>query len=151
MLFIPDAGETVALIAPALAFHEVLGVRLLGSSDWVDEEMLQVARGHVSGSIVSTPFYAGSDLSIDSEFVDGYRATFGKTPDAYAAQAFDATNLVLVQLAAGRTSRVELRDGLLETRAYPGATGALTMRANGNARRRPFLLGISGRRFRPLD
>jgi hypothetical protein len=40
---------------------------------------------------------------------------------------------------------------LLETRAYPGATGVLTMRPDGNARRRPFLLGVSGRRVVPVD
>ena len=55
------------------------------------------------------------------------------------------------ELAAGRVDRESLRDGLLEMRAYPGATGVLTMRPDGNARRRPFLLGVRGRRFEPLD
>ena len=69
----------------------------------------------------------------------------------FAAEAFDATNLVLVQLAAGRADRDGIREGLLDTRAFPGATGVLTMHPNGNARRRPFLLRVSGRRFLPLD
>jgi branched-chain amino acid transport system substrate-binding protein len=86
-----------------------------------------------------------------AEFVEGYRKTFAAEPDVYAAEAFDATNLILVQLSAGRDSRDRLRAGLLDTRAYPGATGVLTMHPSGNARRRPFLLRASGRRFRPLD
>ena len=151
VLFIPDAAEKIALVAPGLAFHEIRGVRLLGSSDWLDPELLRVARHHVSGSVISTPFYAESDVPIVAEFVEGYRKTFDAIPSAYAAQAFDATNLILVQLASGRSDRSGVREGLLDTRAYPGATGVLTMRPNGNARRRPFLLGVSGRRFRPLD
>ncbi len=151
VLFIPDSAETVALVAPGLAFHEVQGVRLLGSSDWVDDELLQIGRQHVSGSVISTPFYPESDLPFVASFVERFERTFDRAPDAYAAQAFDAGRLVLVQLASGRTSRSRLRDGLLETRAYPGATGVLSMRPDGNARRRPFLLGVRGRRFVPLD
>jgi ABC-type branched-subunit amino acid transport system substrate-binding protein len=151
VLFIPDAAETIALIAPGLAFHEIKGVRLLGSNDWVDPELLRVARRHVKGSVISTPFYAESDLPIVMEFVQGYERTFGEIPSAYAAQAFDATNLILVQLASGLTDRSSMREGLLDTRAFPGATGVLTMRPDGNARRRPFLLSVSGRRFRSLD
>jgi ABC-type branched-subunit amino acid transport system substrate-binding protein len=151
VLFIPDAAETIALIAPGLAFHEITGVKLLGSNEWVDEELLRVARRHVRGSIIATPFYAESDLPIVAEFVQSFRKTFGEIPTAYSAQAFDATNLILVQLASGLTDRSSLREGLLDTRAYPGATGVLTMRPDGNARRRPFLLSVSGRRFRSLD
>jgi branched-chain amino acid transport system substrate-binding protein len=151
VLFIPDASEKIALIAPGLAFHEIGDVRLLGSSDWLDEELLRVARRHVSGSVISTAFYAESDVPIVTEFVEAYRNTFNAVPDAYAAQAFDATNLVLVQLASGLDDRERLREGLVDTHAYPGATGVLTMRPNGNARRRPFLLGVSGRRFHSLD
>jgi branched-chain amino acid transport system substrate-binding protein len=151
VLFIPDSSGKIALVAPGLAFQEVKGVRLLGTSDWLDLELLRVARRHISGSIISTPFYAESDVPFVAEFVEGYRNTFDAVPSAYAAQAFDATNLILVQLASGRTDRSGIREGLLDTRAYPGATGVLTMRPNGNARRRPFLLGVSGRRFRSLD
>ncbi len=151
VLFIPDSADKVSLIAPGLAYHEIRGVTLLGTSEWIDDELLDVARRHVSGSVISTPFYAQSDLPFVAEFVESFRATFGEEPDSYAAQAFDAGNLILVQLAAGRDSRRQVRDGLLKTRAYPGATGVLTMRPDGNAHRRPFLLGVKGRRFVPLD
>ena len=151
VLFIPDGADKIALIAPGLAYHEIRGVRLLGSSDWVDDELPKVARQHVSGAVVSTSFYPESDLSFVSEFVEGYRKTFASEPDAYSAEAFDAANLVLVQLSAGRRDREGVRAGILDTRAYPGATGVLTMHPNGNARRRPFLLGISRGRFRSLD
>ncbi len=151
VLFVPDAAETIALIAPGLAFHEIRDIGLLGPSDWLDDELLRVGRRHVAGAVISSPFYPESDLPFVTEFVEGYRKTFAREPDMYAAEAFDATNLVLVQLSAGREDREGVREGLLDTRAFPGATGVLTMHPNGNARRRPFLLQVSGRRFRPLD
>jgi len=151
VLFVPDAAEKIALIAPGLAFHEIRDVGLLGSSDWLDDELLRVGRQHVSGAVISAPFHLESDLRFVSEFVEGYRQTFGVDPETYAAEAFDATNLLLVQLSAGRSDRAAVRQGLLETRAYPGASGVLTMHPSGNARRRPLLLRVSGRRFRPVD
>jgi len=151
VLFIPDAAEKIALIAPGLAFHEIQGVRLLGSGDWLDDDLLRIGGRHVSGSVISTAFHVDSDVPIVTEFVEAYRNTFDDDPDAYAAQAFDATNLILVQLASGRSDRLGVREGLLDTRAYPGASGVLTMRPDGNARRRPFLLSVSGRRFKSLD
>ena len=38
--------------------------------------------------------------------------------------------------------REALRDGLLTTRAYPGVTGVLSMRSDGNASKRPYLLAV---------
>jgi hypothetical protein len=56
--------------------------------------------------------------------------------------SFDAANLVLVQLARGRDSRDSVRKGVLDVDAYPGVSGVLSMRRDGNAKKRPFLLGV---------
>lgn len=151
VLFIPDSADAIAMIAPGLALQGVRDVRLLGSSDWLDESLLRGADRHVAGAVVSAPFFVGSDVGVVREFVDAYRSTFAVEPEAYAAQGFDATNLVLQQLAAKRLDRVGVRDGMLAVRAFPGASGSMTMLPDGNARRRPFLLEVSGQRFVPLD
>ena len=154
LVFLQGAlGQATArsVVAPGLAFHEINDVGLLGPSDWLDDELLRVGRRHVAGAVISSPFHAESDLPFVVEFVEGYRNTFAAEPDMYAAEAFDATNLVLVQLSAGRDDRKGVRAGLLDTRAFPGASGVLTIHPDGNARRRPFLLRVSGRRFQPLD
>jgi ABC-type branched-subunit amino acid transport system substrate-binding protein len=151
VLFIPDSAEAVAMIAPGLALQGVRGVRLLGSSDWLDSDLLRGADRHVAGAVISTPFYAASDVGVVREFVDEYQQMFEVVPDAYAAQGFDAASLVLQQLAARRRDREAVREGLLSVRAFPGASGSLTMLPDGNARRRPFLVEVSGQRFVPLD
>ena len=67
---------------------------------------------------------------------------YGTEPQLFAAQGYDAAMLVLEQLARGRRGREPLRRGLLGVRDFPGVTGVLSMRADGNARKRPFLLGV---------
>ena len=42
-------------------------------------------------------------------------------------------------------------DGVLRTEGYPGASGVITLLPDGNARKRPFLLGVRGQRLIPLD
>ena len=151
VLFIPDSAEAVAMIAPGLALQGVRGVRLLGSSDWLDSDLLRGADRHVAGAVISTPFYAASDVGVVRAFVDAYQQMFDAVPDAYAAQGFDAASLVLQQLAGRRRDRDAVREGLLSVRAFSGASGSLTMLPDGNARRRPVLLEVSGQRFVPLD
>lgn len=151
VLFVPDSAEAVAMIAPGLALQGVSGVRLLGSSDWLDADLLRSSDRHVAGAIISTPFFAASDVGVVREFVDAYQRTFAALPDAYAAQGYDAASLLMQQLAAKHRDRTSVREGLLAVRGFPGASGSLTMLPDGNARRRPFLLEVSGQRFVPLD
>lgn len=151
VLFVPDSAEAIAMIAPGLALQGVRGVRLLGSSDWLDADLLKSSDRHVAGAVISTPFFAASDVGVVREFVDEYQRTFGAEPDAYAAQGYDAASLLMQQLAAKHRDRASVREGLLGVRAFPGASGSLTMLPDGNARRRPFLLEVSGQRFVPLD
>jgi ABC-type branched-subunit amino acid transport system substrate-binding protein len=141
-LFIPESHEKVVLIAPQLAFHEALGTRLLGPSGWYHPDLVPIGRDHVEGALFTAQFFPESELPMVREFTDRYLETFAATPEAFAAQGYDAANLVLMQLANGRHSRDDVRRGVLATRAFPGVTGVLSMRADGNARKRPFLLGI---------
>jgi ABC-type branched-subunit amino acid transport system substrate-binding protein len=150
-LFVPDTYENVVLIAPQLAFHEVRNVRLLGTGDWLDPDLVRIARGHVSGAVIAAPFDPSSHFEFVARFVESFTSTFGHEPDVFAAHAYDATNLVLIQLAAGRTDRDDLRDGVLVTRGYPGASGVLSFLPDGNAQKRPYLMGVRRSEFISLD
>ena len=84
-------------------------------------------------------------------FTGGFEAAYGVAPGSLAALSYDAANLVLVQLARGLHERDSLRQALLDVRAYPGVSGVTTMRSDGTAQKRPYLLGVSGRKIRALD
>jgi ABC-type branched-subunit amino acid transport system substrate-binding protein len=150
-LFIPDAYDKISLIAPQLAFHEVSGPRLLGSSEWNDPELVRVARGHVNGAVIATPFHAESSFDNVKQFVEGYRASFGSEPDTFSSHAFDAARLVLIGIASGNDTRRQLREAMLDVRGYPGASGVTSIGPDGNASKRPFMLGVRRRGIVSLD
>ena len=141
-LFIPESYEKVVLIAPQLAFHEAVGMTLLGPNGWYHPDLVRIGREHVEGAVFTAHFYGESGLGFVRDFDGRFEAAYAEQPDVLAAQAFDAANLVLMQLADGADSREDVREGVLEIEGYPGVTGVLTMRADGNARKRPFLLAV---------
>ncbi len=150
-LFIPDSHEKVVLIAPQLAYHEATGARLLGPNGWYHPDLVGLARKHLEGALFTAQFYPDSTLPFVREFSDRYQRTFASAPDVFAAQGFDAANLVLVQMARRLGSREAVRDGMLSTRGYPGVTGILSMRPDGNAHKRPFLLEVEGGRIVQIE
>lgn len=150
-LFIPDSHERIGLLVPQLAYHEVVGVQLLGSSEWNDSSLLRVGRRHVRGAVIATPFHRESGFDAIRAFVGDYEASFGEPPAPLASDAFDAANLVLEQVARGREEREEVRDGVLRVRGYPGVSGVISIEPDGNARKRPFLLQVRGGRFVGID
>jgi len=142
VLFVPDTYEKVTLIAPQLAFHDVRGVTLMGPGGWYHPDLVRIGDKHVEGAVFTEPFFPESEVSFVADFTRRFEAAYGAEPGALAAQAFDAANLVLVQLAEGRDSRDDVRQGLLATRGYPGVSGLTTLLADGNAQKRPYLLGV---------
>ena len=150
-LFVPDTYDRIGMIAPQLSFHDVRGVQLLGTNGWNHPELLRIARGHVRGAVISSLFDENSELAFVADFVERYARTFGEKPDVFSAGAFDAANLVLLQLVTAGNTRDAVLRGLHSVVAYPGASGVITVLPDGNARKRPFLLGVQGRRLISLD
>jgi ABC-type branched-subunit amino acid transport system substrate-binding protein len=151
VLFIPDSHENAALIAPHLAFHEVRGVRLLGTSGWNHADLVRIGGKHVDGAIFTGDFFPESSYPFVTGFVQRFRNTFGGEPSFLTAQGFDAASLLLLQRARGRQTHDQVVDGLLATRAYPGVSGVTSVRQDGNAAKRPYLLGVSGGRIVSID
>ncbi len=147
VLFIPESYEKVVLIAPQLAFHEAFGMRLAGTSGWNHPNLLELGRRHLEGARFSALFFPEGRLPGIPEFARHYQQTFSSQPEAFAAQGYDAAQLVLMQLANGKQTRGAMRDGVLAVRGFPGVSGVLSMQEDGNARKRPFLLGVEGGRL----
>jgi branched-chain amino acid transport system substrate-binding protein len=112
---------------------------------------VRIGGKHLNGAIFTGDFHPQSSYPFVAEFVRRFRETFGGEPSSLAAQAFDAANLFLVQLARGNHSRKKVAEGLLATRAYPGVSGVTTVRPDGNAAKRPYLLGVSRGRIVSVD
>jgi ABC-type branched-subunit amino acid transport system substrate-binding protein len=142
-VFIPDTYQAAGLLAPHLAFHEVRGVSLLGPSAWNHPELLELGGRHLDGAVFPAAYHAAVSAPHVVAFGERYEASYQRAPSSLAAEAFDATNLVLAAAAAG----VEDRDGLIEALfrepRRAGVSGALEIGPDGEVARRPHLLGVS--------
>jgi branched-chain amino acid transport system substrate-binding protein len=96
----------------------------------------------VDGAFFSSGFDPSHPSPLVQDFVARYRAAYGREPTPFAAQGFDAANLVGLQILQGAQSPADVRNGLVATERYPGVSGVTSIGADGDARKRPFLLEV---------
>ncbi len=147
-IFIPDNFQRVAMIAPQLVYHDVLGVLLMGTSLWQSPELVETAGDYVQGSIFPSGFFENSEESCVSDFAEEYFGAFNTVPGILAATGYDTITLLKHMMAVkGVRTRGELKDALLECRDFPGLTGNVVFDPEGEVEKEPLLLTISGRRM----
>ncbi len=149
VIFVPESHEKVVLIAPQLAFHDAGGIRLLGTGSWNHPDLVAIGRDHVEGARFTAGFFAASPFPIVQEFAAAYEEAYGSAPVDFAAQGYDAANLLLLQLARGLSTREAVREGLLDVAVQPGVTGVLSLA--GVPRKRPLLLGVDHGRIVEIE
>lgn len=150
-LFVPDAPDMVRVLAPQLALQGVDGVVLFGPSAWHHPELLRAGGPRLEGAFFTASFDPANPAPLVQEFARRYDDAFSEQPTVFAAQGFDAANLVALQLAGGAGDREAVRRGLLDLQVYPGVSGSTVFEPDGNARKRPFVLGIQSGQMVSLE
>jgi len=146
----PDEG---AVFVQQLA-QAGLKVLLLAPDSFASEDAASAVAG--SGMVVASVFFPDSPVPRVRAFVREFRNRYGRQPDAFAAQTYDAVKLVAVavkRLGTGvlgpqdRVDRAKLREALASTHDYPGVTGTITFDRLGNPARDVQLLRVDGGRL----
>jgi branched-chain amino acid transport system substrate-binding protein len=126
-----------------------LTVPLLGGDGWDSAKTLEIGGAAVEGYYFSNHYAADSDSPKVQEFVKGYHAKYGESPDAMAALGYDAAGILANALGrAGSTEGEKLRAAIAATHDYDGVTGRITIDEARNARKDAVVLKIEGGRFR---
>ena len=150
-LFVPDTRDKGALAAQALAAAGAGSVRVLGTRGWQSPELLRLGGTAIEGAIFTEPFDAGSSSPTVTDFTRRHHMSYGQTPDVMAAQAYDATRVLLAALPPGSGSRQELEERLRHVRGYPGASGTITIQDDGSVQKTPAIRGVRGGRIIELQ
>lgn len=135
-ILIPDRGNVLRAIAPALVINKVnlTQTKLLGTSAWGEEDVSRepALRGG---------WYAAPDPLAHAAFEARYEKAFGKKPTKLASLAYDATALASALGANGpqgiNRQRIETSDG------FVGADGLFRFLPDGTAQRGLSILEIS--------
>ena len=148
VIFVPGYYTELGLIARQ-ARELGINVPLLGGDGWDSEKTLEIGGDAVEGYFFSTHYAADSDNPRVQEFVKGFTAKYGATPDAMAALGYDSAGILAASLKrAGSTDGVKLRDAIAATSGFDGVTGKISIDANRNARKDAVVLKIEGGKFR---
>ncbi|MBL7203611.1 MAG: penicillin-binding protein activator [Desulfobacteraceae bacterium] len=144
-VFIPDSFQRVAMIAPQLAFHDVLGVQLLGTSAWQSPKLVEMARDYIQGALFCSGFVGDSEEPGVRVFVEEYRENFDADPGILAANGYDTIRLLKKVLSEEEIrTRKDLAKALLGSQGFEGVSGIITFDSKGEVEKRPILLTISG-------
>lgn len=86
-----------------------------GSDGVATPKYIELGGPAVDGVYFTTHFSVatGADIPAARAFMDKYQKAFGRVPDAYAAEAYDAVTLALLAIEkAGKEDRAAIRDAL---------------------------------------
>ena len=153
-VFLPDSYRAVAMIAPQFAYHDITGIRLLGTSLWHTERLLSTAARYTQRCVIPTAFYPLSDRPEVQQFLQAYRADKGDPaaePDEFEAYGYDAGMLLLTLMDRYHVSTREgLTEALSNMRPFAGATGTFTFDSYGEYQNEPTLLTVEGTEFQQI-
>ena len=151
-LFIPDYADRVGLIAPQLAYYNVIGITLLGTSAWNSPELVSEGKKYVDESLFVAGFFMDSQNPRIKQFVEDFRNTFQSDPTILEAQAYDAADLCVQVLTKQEIySHRQMRDGLAGVTAFDGVSGLTSFDAEGRPNKIPFILTVKKGKIHQIE
>ena len=134
----PDALVLSALIAegaPIMVQARQLGlnVPVIGGNGMNSVKVFDLAKGASDDLWVGSPWSIENQTKENSTFIDNFKKKYNASPDQFAAQAYDAMNIVATALKKVKLSgdldkdRVAVREALPSVQ-WNGATGAFKFR-----------------------
>ena len=113
VLFLPDYYSTVSVISKQVRAQGIT-VPMLGADGW--DEITNNAGDEVIDCYYSNHYAPDADDPEVKKFVAAYKAKYnGETPNALAALAYDATNILADAIAKNGTDPVKLQAAMMET------------------------------------
>ena len=138
VLFVPQYYNEIPLIVNA-AREMGWNKPILGSDSWGSGDLMGLCGDACKGYYFSTHYAAAGAQGATKEFIDAYKAKYGKTPDDVAALTWDSTNLMIKAIQdAGSLSgflkadRAAVMGALGKVKEFPGITGGMTFTPEGD-------------------
>lgn len=129
-----------------------IDVPFVGGNGFNSPQVIEIAGEASEGLVVATPWFGEKDDSKVQEFVQKYEAEYGKKPDQFAAQAYDALYIMAEGLTnAGEADRDKLRDALAEIKDLPGVLGNFSFDKDGDVVMEPTVLIIKDGKFQLFE
>ena len=111
-----------------------ISVPVVGNNGFNSPQLIKSAGAAADGAVVASPWFPGKDDPKIKKFIADYKAKFNKEPDQFAAQAYDALQImaIAIEKSGSTTDRKKLRDELTAVKGYEGVTGKFAFDAKRN-------------------
>lgn len=143
VMYFPDAYDRAGTIAGETREAGVKAVIYSGvvwDSDSIDLQAME-------GAYCTDNFISDEPRPEVKEFVDRYFYKYNSRPDAVAALAYDATQIVLKAVEAANSSNpAKIKDALQNTKDFPAVTGKTSFDQNGSPVKPVAILQVKGGR-----
>jgi len=107
--------------------------RILSAYGFYDPQILEQAKDAAEGAIFTASTYNPENPSpVVKDFVMSFQAEYGKKPDIWSAQAYDAMNIIASVLEKGARSGSEIRDEIAKVRNFEGVSGLTSFDEKGD-------------------
>jgi len=129
-----------------------IDVPFVGGNGFNSPEVISIAGEASEGLIVATPWFGDKPDEKVQDFVKKYEEAYGKAPDQFAAQAYDALYIMAEGLKnAGEADRDALRDALAEIKGLDGILGEFSFDEEGDVVMEPTVLIIKDGKFQLFE
>ena len=142
-LFIPDSYQRVKMIASQLAFYDVKGFTLLGTSLWNSPNLLRKDAEYLEGAVFADSFFVNGFSPETNDFVDIYYTAYSREPENIEALSYDTMGMIISVLEDKTIStRKQFMAGLQQVKNYKGATGNTSFSEDRVSRKTAFILQV---------
>jgi len=142
-LFIPDSYQRAKIIASQLAFYEVKGFPLLGTSFWNSPDLLKKDAACLEGAVFADSFFVHSFSPEINDFVDIYYAAYGREPENIEALSYDTMKMIIRVLEDKTIStRKQFAAGFKKIQSYKGVTGDTSFSEDRVSRKTAFIMQV---------
>lgn len=136
-IFIPDGPKQAGSIAASLAYYDVTGVPLLGTTEWNSDQLYKRGGRYVEGAIFPGGITSGTKSQLQRDFIKQYIDAYGTAPDLLATQSYEAMYLISHALQkSGSSSRNEIVEEVARIQNVEGPLGAVSFENTRVARRK---------------
>ncbi len=126
----------------------VKGDMFLGGDGWHADALVNDAGEEMDGAYLTDHFAPDVPLPASKAFVAAFRERYHHDPSSLAAQGYDAARLLADAIGRAKGDGPEqIRDAIAETKAYPGATGSITINADRNADKPIVIVQVKDKKF----
>ncbi|WP_042347614.1 ABC transporter substrate-binding protein [Bacillus massiliigorillae] len=129
-----------------------IDVPFVGGNGFNSPQVIEIAGAAADGLVVATPWFGAKDDPKVKEFNTKYKEAYGKDPDQFAAQAYDAMKIYAKALEnAGEADRDAFRDALADIKDFDGILGKFSFDKDGDVVMEPTVLIIKNGKFQLFE